>query len=37
VIPKKTVPTIGVEFETKIVTIADGSRIKAQIWDTGTE
>nr|CAI44491.1 rab_C49 [Paramecium tetraurelia] len=33
-IPKKTVPTIGVEFETKFVTLSDGSRIKAQIWDT---
>ncbi|CAD8167676.1 unnamed protein product [Paramecium pentaurelia] len=33
-IPKKTVPTIGVEFETKFITLSDGSRIKAQIWDT---
>lgn len=36
-IPKKTAPTIGVEFETKFITLSDGSRIKAQIWDTGTE
>ena len=26
--------TIGVEFATRILTMADGKRIKAQIWDT---
>ena len=26
--------TIGVEFATRIVTMPDGKRIKAQIWDT---
>jgi GTPase SAR1 family protein len=35
--PKKTAPTIGVEFETKLISLPDGSRVKAQIWDTGTE
>jgi Rab family protein len=28
------VPTIGVEFATKIVTLPSGVTIKAQIWDT---
>ncbi len=27
-------PTIGVEFATKTVTLKDGGKIKAQIWDT---
>lgn len=26
--------TIGVEFATKLVTMADGKKIKAQVWDT---
>jgi small GTP-binding protein len=26
--------TIGVEFATRIVTMEDGKRVKAQIWDT---
>jgi small GTP-binding protein len=29
-----SVPTIGVEFATKIVTLPSGTTIKAQIWDT---
>ncbi len=28
-------PTIGVEFATKTVTLPDGGKIKTQIWDTG--
>lgn len=28
-------PTIGVEFGTKIIHHPNGTRIKAQIWDTG--
>lgn len=28
--------TIGVEFATRVVPMADGKLIKAQIWDTGT-
>ena len=28
-------PTIGVEFGTKVVRHPNGTRIKAQIWDTG--
>lgn len=27
--PKKTAPTIGVEFETKLISLPDGSRVKA--------
>ena len=34
-IPKNIVPTIGVEFATKIVPLKNGDKIKAQIWDTG--
>lgn len=34
-IPKRTVPTIGIEVETKFVTLTDGSKIKAAIFDTG--
>ena len=34
-IPKNIVPTIGVEFATKTVTLSNGEKIKAQIWDTG--
>ena len=33
-LPKSSVPTIGVEFATKTVTLNDGGKIKAQIWDT---
>ena len=33
--PKTIVPTIGVEFATKTVTLSNGERMKAQIWDTG--
>ena len=33
-LPKNTVPTIGVEFATKNVTLKDGGVVKAQIWDT---
>jgi len=31
---QKSKPTIGVEFAYKMVSSADGKRIKAQIWDT---
>ena len=27
-------PTIGVEFATKVITLKNGSAIQAQIWDT---
>lgn len=33
---KNIAPTVGVEFSSKMVRLADGKRIKAQIWDTGT-
>jgi len=33
-LPKNPAPTIGVEFATRTITLKDGSRIKAQIWDT---
>lgn len=33
--PKNDVPTIGVEFATKVVTLEKGEKVKAQIWDTG--
>ena len=35
VLPKTPHPTIGVEFATKIVTLDNGAKVKAQIWDTG--
>ena len=34
-LPKNPAPTIGVEFGTKIVQLKDGTKVKAQIWDTG--
>lgn len=34
-LPKHNVPTIGVEFATKVVTLSNGANVKAQIWDTG--
>ncbi|EGR28507.1 hypothetical protein IMG5_173630 [Ichthyophthirius multifiliis] len=33
-LPMTIVPTIGVEFATKTVTLKEGGTIKAQIWDT---
>eukprot|EP00331_Platyophrya_macrostoma_P028921 CAMPEP_0176461902 /NCGR_PEP_ID=MMETSP0127-20121128/34933_1 /TAXON_ID=938130 /ORGANISM="Platyophrya macrostoma, Strain WH" /LENGTH=217 /DNA_ID=CAMNT_0017853687 /DNA_START=29 /DNA_END=682 /DNA_ORIENTATION=+ len=33
-IPKNNIPTIGVEFATKIMTLKTGGRVKAQLWDT---
>ena len=33
-LPSSAIPTIGVEFSTKIVTLPSGATIKAQIWDT---
>ncbi|KAL4506795.1 hypothetical protein ABPG72_001216 [Tetrahymena utriculariae] len=33
-LPKNSAPTIGVEFGTKEVTLKDGTKVKAQIWDT---
>jgi Rab family protein len=33
-LPKNNVPTIGVEFATKTVTLGTGGKVKAQIWDT---
>ena len=33
-LPKNTLPTIGVEFATKNVTLNNGGIVKAQIWDT---
>jgi GTPase SAR1 family protein len=37
VLPRNPVPTIGVEFATKTVTLKNGERVKAQIWDTGND
>lgn len=34
-LPPKPVPTIGVEFSTKIFTSNQGDKIRGQIWDTG--
>lgn len=36
VLPRNPVPTIGVELATKTVSLKNGERVKAQIWDTGT-
>jgi GTPase SAR1 family protein len=35
-LPKTPHSTIGVEFATKIIQLANGVKVKAQIWDTGT-
>ena len=34
-VPDNTLPTIGIEFKTKIVTLEDRVKIKVQVWDTG--
>ena len=34
IFPVSPVPTIAIEFATKIVQIKEGGYIKAQIWDT---
>jgi len=33
-LPKHNVPTIGVEFATRVVELPSGVKVKAQIWDT---
>jgi len=33
-LPKHNVPTIGVEFATRVVDLPNGVKVKAQIWDT---
>ena len=33
---KNYLPTIGVEFATKLFRFGDGEEVKLQIWDTGT-
>lgn len=33
-LPHAIIPTIGIEFATKTVTLRDGGMIKTQIWDT---
>ncbi|KAL4460416.1 hypothetical protein ABPG74_000167 [Tetrahymena malaccensis] len=33
-LPHAIIPTIGIEFATKTVTLRDGGTIKTQIWDT---
>ena len=30
-------PTVGIEFETKFLTLKEGHKVKLQIWDTGME
>ena len=32
--PTSPLPTIAVEFSTKIIQLKEGSYVKAQIWDT---
>jgi GTPase SAR1 family protein len=34
VFPTSPLPTIAVEFSTKIIQLKEGSFVKAQIWDT---
>ena len=36
-LPENSVPTIGVEFATKTVNLENEQRVKAQIWDTGSD
>ena len=31
---KQQMPTIGVEFQTKIIALDDGKKVKCQLWDT---
>ena len=33
-LPKNSVPTIGIEFAAKTVSLKNGQKIKTQIWDT---
>lgn len=33
-VPKNPIPTVGVEFGTKIIPMPTGEKVKAQIWDT---
>jgi GTPase SAR1 family protein len=33
-LPTVPIPTIGIEFGTKIVKLENGQKIKAHIWDT---
>ena len=33
-VSRNPVPTIGVEFATKTITLQNGEKVKAQIWDT---
>jgi Ras-related protein Rab-11B len=35
-LPKQTMPTVGVEYKLKEVTLKNNEVIKANIWDTGT-
>ena len=32
--PESPLPTIAIEFATKIIKIKEGGYVKAQIWDT---
>lgn len=34
VCPSYPLPTIGGELKTKVIRLKDGTKIKAQIWDT---
>ena len=33
--PPNSLPTIGIEFAKKMVTLKNGSKMNVQIWDTG--
>ena len=34
-IPAKSVPTIGVEYSKKVITLQNGKSMMVQLWDTG--
>lgn len=36
-VPKNPIPTVGVEFGTKIIGLQTGQKVKAQIWDTSNQ
>lgn len=33
-LPNRNMPTIGIEFAKKVVTLKNGSKVMTQIWDT---
>jgi len=36
-VPKKSIPTVGMEFSKKVVRLEGGLKMMTQIWDTGNK